>query len=104
MNNWKQLQRELIIEGKEKNRLKIKNLKSGLYSAKDIKLLFEPSLFFENEYWGLIMETVEPISENGGVEMNMKLTKFREHELGNKYIDITNSRNPNGLLPILKIN
>jgi hypothetical protein len=103
-NNWRKLQSDVILETQNKTREKIKRLKSGYYSGKDIKVLIEPFLLRNNEYWGFVQELVEPISESGMVEMNMRLIKFRVHELGTKYIDITTERNSSGFLPTLKLN
>jgi hypothetical protein len=103
MSNWRDKQRNLVIEQRNETRQKIGFLKSGLYSAKNIKLLFDPFLLRENEYWGFLQQMIEPIGESGCVEINMTLINFRDHELGSKYIDVSTRRNSSGLIPILKI-
>ena len=103
MSNWRDKQRNLVLEQRNKTRQKIGYLKSGLYSAKNIKSLFDPFLLRDNEYWGFVQELIEPTEESGEVEVHMNPVKFTEYELGGKYIDISTERNSSGFFPILKI-
>lgn len=103
MSNWRDQQRNLVDEQRNKTRQKIGYLKSGLYSAKNIKSLFDPFLLRDNEYWGFLQQMIEPIGESGCVEINMTLIKFSENELGIKYVDVSTERNSSGIIPILRI-
>jgi len=103
MSNWRDEQKKYILVGRDKARNNIRNLKSGSYSAKNIRWLFDPFLLRNDEYWGFVHEMIEPKTESGMVEINMRLIKFSENELGVKYVDVSTERNSSGIIPILRI-
>lgn len=81
ITSWIETQNSWRSESLIKNREKLKSFRIGHYTIKEIKSFFAP---LSNKYYGLLEEYVEATAD-GIPEINIKLIRFDEKELGTEY-------------------